>query len=111
MKKVFLTVNCQGGLGNQLFQFIVGYILAKKNKINLRINTEIYNSCERKFELDKFPEIYKLNISKIKNYNFHLFTKFYNILKIFKFYKFIKFSSFSEKKDLKSLLSYLTRNY
>jgi hypothetical protein len=75
MKKVFLTVYCQGGLGNQLFQFVVGYILAKKNKINLRINVESFNSYDLEFELDKFPEIRKLNIHKIKNYNF--FAKIY----------------------------------
>ena len=47
MKKVFLTVYCQGGLGNQLFQFVAGYVLAKKNKINLRINIESFNSYDR----------------------------------------------------------------
>jgi len=84
MKKVFLTVYCQGGLGNQLFQFIVGYILAKKNKINLRINIESFNSYDREFELDRFPEIRKLNIPKIINCNFffkicsYLYHKFIN---------------------------------
>jgi len=71
MKKIHLTVYCQGGLGNQLFQFVTGYIMAKKNKINLRINIESYNSYDRQFELDRFPEIYKLNIPKIKNNNFY----------------------------------------
>ena len=66
MKKVHLTVYCQGGLGNQLFQFVIGYIMAKKNKINLRINIERYDSYNRQFELDRFPEIYKLNIPKLK---------------------------------------------
>jgi hypothetical protein len=93
MKKASLTVYCQGGLGNQLFQFIAGYILAKKNKINLRINIESFNSYDREFELDKFPEISKLNIPKIKNNNF-----FYKILKILGIYKLIS-NFFLDKKE------------
>jgi len=85
MKKVSLTVYCEGGLGNQLFQFIAAYVLAKKNKMNLRINIERLNSYDRQFELDKFPEIYKLNIPKINNY------KFYKALKILGIYKLINF--------------------
>jgi hypothetical protein len=100
MKKVFLTVYCQGGLGNQLFQFIFGYVLAKKNKINLRINIERLNSSDRQFELDRFPEIYKLNIPKIKNYNF--FAKFYKMLKILGIYKLLNFFYFKKKEFEKS---------
>lgn len=105
MKKVFLTVYCQGGLGNQLFQFITGYVLAKKNKINLRINIESFNSYDREFELDKFPEIRKLNIPKIKNFNFffkiylYLYHKFYKILKISRIYKFINYFFFLDKQE------------
>jgi len=92
MKKVFLTVCCQGGLGNQLFQFIIGYILAKKNKINLRINIERYNSYDRQFELDRFPEIRKLNIVKIKDH------KIYKILKILGIFKVINYFFHDKKK-------------
>jgi hypothetical protein len=91
MKKVFLTICCQGGLGNQLFQFIIGYILAKKNKINLRINIERYNSYNRQFELDRFPEIRKLNIVKIKDH------KLYKILKILGVYKVINYFFYDNK--------------
>jgi len=100
MKKVFLTINCKGGLGNQLFQFIVGYVLAKKNKINLRIN-----SYDRQFELHRFPEIYKLCISKNNNYKFfakiylHLYPKFYGTLKILGIYKLIKFFFLDKNKE------------
>ena len=100
MKKVHLTVYCQGGLGNQLFQFVIGYIMAKKNKSNLRINIERYDSYDRQFELDRFPEIYKLNIPKIKNDNFfakiylYLYHKFYKILKISGIYKFLNYFFF-----------------
>jgi hypothetical protein len=105
MKKVHLTVYCQGGLGNQLFQFVIGYIMAKKNKINLRINIERYDSYDRQFELDKFPEIYKLNIPKIKNDNFfakiylYLYHKFYKILKISGIYKFLNYFFFLDKQE------------
>ena len=108
MKKIFLTINCQGGLGNQLFQFIVGYILAKKNKINLRINIESFNSYDRQYELDKFPEIRKLNIPKIRKYNifsktyFYLNSKLYKILKISGLYKYINFFFFKKEEFEKS---------
>lgn len=108
MKKVFLTVYCQGGLGNQLFQFAAGYVLAKKNKINLRINIESYNSYDRKFELDRFPEIRKLNILEIKNYDFfaniylYLYYKFYKILKKSGIYKFVNFFFLDKQKFEKS---------
>ena len=104
-KKVFLTVYCQGGLGNQLFQFIIGYILAKKNKINLRINIASFNTDHRQFELDRFPEISKLNIPKIKYHNhfakiyFYLYPKFLKILKILKVYKFVNYLFFLEKNE------------
>ena len=100
MKKTFLTVYCKGGLGNQLFQFIVGYVLAKKNKINLRVNIESFNSYDHQFELDRFPAVYKLNIPKIKNNNFfskiylYLYRKFHKILKISGIYKFINYFFF-----------------
>jgi hypothetical protein len=105
MKKVFLTINCQGGLGNQLFQFIFGYVLAKKNKINLRINIERYNSYNHQFDLDKFPEIYKLNIPKIKTYNFftkiylYLYHKFYKILMVPGIYKVINYFFLLDKHE------------
>jgi hypothetical protein len=97
MKKIFLNIYLQGGLGNQLFQFILGYIIAKKNKVQLRLNIERYNSYNRQFELDKFPEIHKLNISKIKNYNLffniylYIHAKFCKLLKIFNLYNFINY--------------------
>ncbi len=108
IKKVFLTVYCQGGLGNQIFQFIIGYILAKKNKINLRINIASFNSDHRQYELDRFPEIYKLNIPKIKYYNFsdkiyfYLYPKFFKILKMLKVYKFLNYLFFLEKNEFEN---------
>jgi hypothetical protein len=95
MKKIFLTVYCQGGLGNQLFQFIIGYILAKKNNIKLRLDIERFNSYNRKFELNNFPNIKKMKIPIIKNYNlikiFFLFfyPKILKILKILKIFNIL----------------------
>ena len=117
MKKVFLTVYCQGGLGNQLFQFAAGYVLAKKNKINLRINIESFNSYDREFKLDKFPEICKLNIPKIINYNFfvkiylYLDRKFYKILKILGIYKFINYFFFVDKQEFEKSPFIFNRNF
>jgi hypothetical protein len=65
--------------------------LAKKNKINLRINIERYNSYNRQFELDRFPEIRKLNIVKIKDH------KLYKILKILGVYKVINYFFYDNK--------------
>jgi hypothetical protein len=103
IKKAIITVYCQGGLGNQLFQFIIGYILAKKNKINLRISTVSYNSDHRQYELDRFPEIYKLNIPKIK-YNkcfaqiyFYLYPKFLRMLRILGVYKLVNYFFLDKK--------------
>jgi hypothetical protein len=97
MKKISLTIYCQGGLGNQLFQFIIGYILAKKNKISLILNIERFNSYNRKFELNNFPEINKLHIPTIKKYNFffkiylYFYPKLIKILKLMSIYNFESF--------------------
>jgi|LakMenEpi03Aug12_release.lakeMendotaPanAssembly.Ray.scaffolds.fasta_scaffold179996_2 hypothetical protein len=105
MKSFFLTVYCQGGLGNQLFQFIIGYILAKKNKMKLRINLDRFNSYDRKFELDNFPEIKKLCIPKIIKHNLYFkiylyfYHKFIKILKILRIYNYINSFYFLNQKQ------------
>ena len=105
MKSFFLTVYCQGGLGNQLFQFIIAYILAKKNKIKLRINLDRFNSYDRKFKLDNFPEIKKLCIPKIIKHNlyFKIYLYFYHklikILKILRIYNYINSFYFLNQKQ------------
>jgi hypothetical protein len=49
-----LTARISGGLGNQLFVYALGYVIAKKMQINLRL--EIYETPQmpRNFELDRF---------------------------------------------------------
>lgn len=61
MKKK-LSVYFQGGLGNQLFQMSLAYLLAKKEKLKISFYTEGYSNSIRKFELNKFPQIKKLKI-------------------------------------------------
>ena len=61
MKKK-LSVYFQGGLGNQLFQMSLAYLLAKKEKLKISFNTEGYSNGIRRFELNKFPQIKKLKI-------------------------------------------------
>ena len=57
-----LSVYFQGGLGNQLFQMSLAYLLAKKEKLKISFYTEGYSNSIRKFELNKFPQIKKLKI-------------------------------------------------
>jgi hypothetical protein len=103
MKKFFLTIILQGGLGNQLFQFATAYALAIKNNLALKINIRRYNNFkDRKFELYKFPNVKKvvfIDNSRLKVL-FLLITK--KLLTIFTFYKKKNFESspFIFNKDL-----------
>lgn len=67
-----LTIYLQGGIGNQLFQFSIGYILCKKNKLNLKFCLEGYENSKRKFELNNFNEIKKKKYLLIKKINFKI---------------------------------------
>lgn len=56
-----IVVRLKGGLGNQLFQYAFGYILAKKNNNKLLLDTEWFDTegnvpwlKKRSYELDKF---------------------------------------------------------
>lgn len=78
MKKK-LSVYFQGGLGNQLFQMSLAYLLAKKEKLKISFNTEGYSNGIRRFELNKFPQIKKLKIETKNTLNLK-----------YKFIRFIK---------------------
>lgn len=67
-----LIIYLQGGIGNQLFQFSLGYILSKKNKLNLKFCIEGYKKNERSFELNNFIKIKKSNYFLIHKINFKL---------------------------------------
>ena len=56
-----LIIYFQGGIGNQLFQFSIGYILSKKNNMKLKFCVEGYKNSERRFELNNFAKIKKFN--------------------------------------------------
>jgi hypothetical protein len=102
MKQKYLTINLQGGLGNQLFQFAFAYLLAKKNKMKLRFNVDLFKDNYRVFRLNEFKEIRKLNIPVIKKINFFsrlilLFElKIISILKLFKKNKYQNFFLFNK---------------
>ena len=62
-----ILVKIQGGLGNQMFQYAVGSIIAKKNKSSLNLDVETYNKpvkklgfTPRNFELNIFDNKYQL---------------------------------------------------
>lgn len=56
-----IVVRLKGGLGNQLFQYAFGYVLARKNGDRLKIDAEWFDTegnvpwlTKRKYELDRF---------------------------------------------------------
>jgi hypothetical protein len=66
-----ITVELQGGLGNQLFGWATGYNLAQKNNAVLKLNTSAL--IARKFELDKFQITKDIQIVnyKLRNHRFN----------------------------------------
>lgn len=40
-----IIVRIWGGLGNQMFQYAMGYVMAKQNETDLLIDTEFYTNC------------------------------------------------------------------
>lgn len=63
-----VVIRLKGGLGNQLFQYAFGYILAQKNNDNLKLDIEWFETegnvpwlVKREYELDKF-EIHSADI-------------------------------------------------
>ena len=50
-----IIVKLMGGVGNQMFQYAVGYAIAKKTGFELYLDVSSYNSDKlRNFELLKF---------------------------------------------------------
>ena len=56
-----IVVRLKGGLGNQLFQYAFGYVLAQRNHDNLKMDIEWFDTegnvswlAKRSYELDKF---------------------------------------------------------
>lgn len=62
--KKTISVELQGGLGNQLFGWAAGFALSKKLKLDLTLNTS--NLIARRYELDAFTLSEKIKLSKVK---------------------------------------------
>tara|TARA_R110000787_G_scaffold184181_4_gene296050 strand:+ start:727 stop:1608 length:882 start_codon:yes stop_codon:yes gene_type:complete len=69
-----IIIKLQGGLGNQMFQFALASIIAKKNKSLLKIDTNSFDSniegiTPREFELSIFDNSYKKALfTEIENF-------------------------------------------
>ena len=62
--KKSISVELQGGLGNQLFGWAAGFALSKKLKLDLTLNTS--NLIARPYELDAFTLSEKIKLSNAK---------------------------------------------
>lgn len=94
MKKKYLTIILQGGLGNQLFQIATAYALALKNSLDIKINVRGYrNSFDRKFELHKFPNVKKVTVLENNPLRIFFLLVLKKISTILGFYKQNKFES------------------
>ena len=84
-KKLFVSLD--GGLGNQLFQFAVGFSLSKKLNMKLILDISNYSKKNiRKFELYSFKNIKKSFVLLHKrNYLFRKFIKIYNFFFLTRF--------------------------
>ena len=85
-----LKIYFQGGLGNQLFQFSIGYLLAKKRKFKLYFYTNGYENSPRNFELNKFHKIKNLKFPVIEKIDLKLRIKRYLYKKLIYFFKITK---------------------
>lgn len=68
------TVFLNGGLGNQLFQWAMGY--AKSQELNTQLSLNISNLPQNGFELDKF-ELPKYSISRHFHNSYKIKNKFF----------------------------------
>ena len=62
--KKSISVELQGGLGNQLFGWAAGFALSKKMNLDLTLNTS--NLIARQYELDTFKLSEKIELSNTK---------------------------------------------
>jgi hypothetical protein len=98
-----IVVNLKGGLGNQMFQYALGYALSKKNKTQFYLDDRYLNDrfikyfkrnyVKRIFQINKLNLKYKIAKKKIIRI-FSLNNKIYFI----RYFKIIIFSLFCPKK-------------
>lgn len=98
-----IVVNLKGGLGNQMFQYAIGYALSKKNKTQFYLDGRYLNDMfikyfkkkhvKRNFQINKLNIKYKIATKKIIH-SFLLNNKMYFI----RYIKIIIFSLFFPKK-------------
>jgi len=60
--KIIIITKLQGGLGNQMFQYAIGWNLAKKNNTDLKFDLSFYNKQQKGF----LKRNYSLNYFNIK---------------------------------------------
>lgn len=82
-----VIVNIKDGLGNQMFQYALGYVLAKKNKTELKLDLRLFeekknnppkNYVQRTYDLDIF-DIFPNKASYIDLIKTFQFNKRYNV--------------------------------
>jgi len=62
-----ITVELDGGLGNQMFQYAAAKSLAYKKNTDLALNVQVFDKCElRQLEINR----YDINANIVKNKNF-----------------------------------------
>ena len=72
-----IVVNLIGGVGNQMFQYALGYVISKKTGFELLLDLSAYNDYKtRNFELNNFSFDYKIaNIEDFSELNKKHFLK------------------------------------
>ena len=69
-----IIVKLKGGLGNQMFQYAIGKVLAQKNRVDLYFDESFFEDQEKKpgftprhFELDVFEPLFKTASKQLVN--------------------------------------------
>ena len=81
-----IIVNLKDGLGNQMFQYSLGYALSKKNDTNLSLDLRVLNEFKKNPPYDYTVRDYDLDIFNI-NYEKPKYKKILKIFEIFPKYK------------------------